>query len=246
MPAKRQRIFIKYFFREKCWIVKKKKNLSRGENNFHEWVCVGTCTNSGIIAVLSLVPLRWFIPILVDSRLMHLDKSRPEVWVSPQHTRLCLWLDPSGAALTGCSTRLQRHFSHFSRAEVRPGRPQEPLQLQGEHLTIQMFCKVLLKRTKSPLERSSPWGNTLIRGLIHKLQGLRCVWRPWPPPVRCDSGAQGDKTNVNLLDPPAHHKPQSEIGPAPWGCSSRTGLLSTIHIPLQAEDYRGDPQARSD
>lgn len=71
------------------------------------------CTNGGIITVLSLVPLRWFIPILVDSRLMHLDKSQPEVWVTPQHTRLCLSLDPSGPALAGCSTRLERLLSHF-------------------------------------------------------------------------------------------------------------------------------------
>lgn len=29
----------------------------------------------------------------------------------------------------------------------------------------------------------------------------------------------------------------------PRGCSSGTELLSTVHIPLQAEDYRGDTQA---
>lgn len=199
---------------------------------------VWTCTNRGIITVLSLVPLRWFIPNLVDSRLMHLDKSQPEVWVTPQHTRLCLSLDPSGPALTGCSTQLERHFSHFSWPEVRAGHPQEPWQLQGEHLTIQRFCKVLLKRTKSPFTHLSPWRNTLICGLTHKLRGLWCFWRLWPPPVRCDPGAQSDKTNINLLDPPAHHKPQSQICPVPR--SSRTGLLSTVHIPLQAEDYRGD------
>lgn len=194
------------------------------------------CTNTGIITVLSLVPLRWFIPILVDSRLMCPDKSQLEVWVTPKHTRLCLSLDPGGPALTGC-TRLERHFSHFSRAEVRAGHPREAWQLQGGHLTIQMFRKVLLK---CPFTLLSPWENTLIRGLIPKLRGLWCFWRLWPPPLRCDPGAQGDKTNINLLDPPAHHKPQSQICPVPRGYSSRTGLLPTIHIPLQAADYRGD------
>lgn len=36
-----------------------------------------------IIKDLSLVPLRWLIPILLDSHLMHFNKPQPEVWLGP-------------------------------------------------------------------------------------------------------------------------------------------------------------------
>lgn len=184
MPAKGQIISEIIFIEE----VKQKKSFQRRKLSLIS-ICV--CKKKGIIMVLSLVPLRWFIPIPVDSRLMHLDKSQPEVWVTPQHTRLCLCLDPSGPALTGCSTRLERFFSTLSWAEVRAGHPQEPWPLLGERLTIQMFCKVLLKSTKNPSTHLSPWGNTLIRSLIHWLRGLWCFRRLWPPPVLLWPGGSG-------------------------------------------------------
>lgn len=162
------------------------------------------CTNGGIITVLSLVPLRWFIPILVDSRLMHLDKSQPEVWVTPQHTRLCLSLDPSGPALAGRSTRLERLLSHFSWAEVRAGHPQEPWQLQGGSAWCHKCAtKSCLNAQRAPLRvfllEETPWSVVSLTSCW----GWWCFWRLWPPPERCDPGAQGDKTNINLLDPPA-------------------------------------------
>lgn len=50
--------------------------------------------NRDIIKDLSLVPLRWLILILGDSRLIHFNKSQPGVWLglppSPAPTLLTL------------------------------------------------------------------------------------------------------------------------------------------------------------
>lgn len=215
MPSKGQMsLEIKYFFRgleNKSWIVKKKRKVFPEEKTTVINNCLCGCAQMAALSRFchwchwgDLFRF-WSTPVWCTLTYHSLRSEWPHstlVFVSR--------LTPVGRRWLGAAP----DSSGFFQTSVEQKSGQDILRSLGscrrERLMPQMCYKVLLKRTKSPFTHFPPWGNTLIRGLIHELRGLWCFWRLWPPPERCDPGAQGDKTNINLLDPPpAHHKPQS-------------------------------------
>lgn len=146
--------------------------------------------------LLSLVPLRWFIQILVDSRLMHFNKSLPEVW--PTHLcPPCLSDWAPGCVCVAPSAHIRL-----------------PVTASRSTHSVQFIPRLIC--------RSSSFSFLAAQQQIPVCCEFLLRWRRlWPPAVPCDPGAQGDKTSITLLYPPAHYQPQPQICPEPWGHSRR-------------------------
>lgn len=169
--------------------------------------------------LLSLVPLRWFIQILVDSRLMHFNKSLPEVW--PTHLcPPCLSVWPpslTSYSLVWMGAAPSEHISQGLVFKAAP--PQTPSHCIKKYRQCQSTEWAVYSQAH----------NLVFLQLSNKFlfaeyscEFLFRLRRLWPPAVPCDPGAQGDKTSITLLYPPAHYQPQSQICPEPWGHGRRT------------------------
>lgn len=167
-----------------------------------------TRSHRDIIKDLSLVPLRWLILILVDSRLMHFNKSQPEVWLGPH----------SAAPRTAHPDWRMRPYN------LSPSW-RSTKQFEG-HVKAETDKSLLLLARHKRADSSVCWTNYCL--LAESSCEFSQWWRfLWPPAVLCDPGAQGDKTAITLLYPPAHYQAGCRICTSPRGAAA--GRTAACH-----------------
>lgn len=145
-----------------------------------------------IIKDLSLVPLRWLILLLVDSRLMHFNKPSLRSGSVPPHCSPRPQPRPNNLSP---SWRSIKQFEGHVEAEAN----KSLFSSLARHKKAD-WCVCLL--AESSFEFSQRW-----RFL-------------WPPAVLCDPGARGDKTAITLLYPPCSLFSWCRICASPRGAAA--------------------------
>lgn len=142
-----------------------------------------------------------------DSRLMHFNKSQPEVWLGPP-------LRPPH-----CSPRLRTRPNNLSPSW------RSTKQFEG-HVLAETNTSLLFLARHKKADSTVCWTN--YRLLAESSCEFSQWWRLlWPPAVLCDPGAQGDKTAITLLYPPAHYQAGCRICVSPRGAAA--GLTAACH-----------------